>query len=483
MVEADWLPVPGGSGWHSVVLADAADAERPNTVLLRSAHAVLLVDPAGGEQRTRQIMAYLDGCGDRPVLGLLTHCHHDHWAGAGALWQRVDHWIAHEQTAAALAVAASETHARVWSGVDGDAPMVEVSLFRAVDRDGGVRHVELDRQCSIRVESQALGQGRQQLWLNGQPLCSAIALPGHTPDSVAWRIGGWLLLGDALATGPGLLLADGWSSEAQLDSLTALLGVLDEGGIEACWPGHGGRLDADECRAVVTGLRHTLGQSGQQSARAARELRLDHAFGLLEEAAVLLEQADESDQAAQAAQALHTLAAQLLLSGQPQPSAVQRLLQHLRVAATEGGDDRPLARAVRLLEAHALLLRGVTEHTPRAVDLSALLQRLARLLPLHLDLPPTVVRVRGARHRLEDGLHSLCEALVAGGAETVRISLECFGPQVALLIHAAAVGKAALPSEERLALLNHQLRLDGGHLEGAEDGQDGGIRVVLAAVG
>ena len=64
--------------------------------------------------------------------------------------------------------------------------------------------------------------------------------PGHSPDSLSFRLGGILFPGDLLlAANPGIAGAAGWNQEDLISSLQNITWLISSNAIQFCCPGHG----------------------------------------------------------------------------------------------------------------------------------------------------------------------------------------------------------------------------------------------------
>ena len=83
-----WSPVSGTNGIELYELINKPSLITSNAFLLRTPSEIVVIDPgASNEQRDRinHILADLLSENSRPILVMLTHCHHDHSATLGML--------------------------------------------------------------------------------------------------------------------------------------------------------------------------------------------------------------------------------------------------------------------------------------------------------------------------------------------------------------------------------------------------------------
>ena len=71
-------------------------------------------------------------------------------------------------------------------------------------------------------------------------------IPGHSPDSICFRVGRLIFLGDLFfAPNPGVAGAFGWSQSDLLNSIQKVLWILERKNILLCYSGHGRTIDVD----------------------------------------------------------------------------------------------------------------------------------------------------------------------------------------------------------------------------------------------
>ena len=111
--------------------------------------------------------------------------------------------------------------------------------------------------------------------------------PGHSPDSVCYRVGTFICTGDLhLATAPGIAGKSGWDNDKLAISLRAVVEKGKKNGITYIFPGHGNILSFDKAERILL--------DAYQDARRLTGLALfdrDRSLYLSEYAIVLLEEA------------------------------------------------------------------------------------------------------------------------------------------------------------------------------------------------
>jgi glyoxylase-like metal-dependent hydrolase (beta-lactamase superfamily II) len=243
-----WLPVSGSPGARIKLLLRRADALCCNSYIISTPPALLVIDPGAIDDQTqliRQVLLDELSRAQRPVLFLLTHCHHDH-SRSLEFWRRQQEipvgLLAHEAGAAAIAGGNTElTLAYIFSQ---DFPPVTVDYPVAFSGRG-----ELALPGGLLISEPLVSEHEQmkyrQLRLGDGLTLELYQTPGHSPDSICLRLGPLLFTGDILlADKPGVTGNPGWSKVQLLKTLRFMLSLLGSGGVETCCPGHGDPLAA-----------------------------------------------------------------------------------------------------------------------------------------------------------------------------------------------------------------------------------------------
>jgi hypothetical protein len=85
---AEWVPIPGARNAHLCTFINKPSLVTSNAFVLRTPFEIVVIDPGASEEqkdRINQILTELVSRRPRPVLVLLTHCHHDHSCHAGSI--------------------------------------------------------------------------------------------------------------------------------------------------------------------------------------------------------------------------------------------------------------------------------------------------------------------------------------------------------------------------------------------------------------
>ena len=150
------------------------------------------------------------------------------------------------------------------------------------------RTVSLAPGVDARIRTLAGEQGfSQTLELGSSAQIEIISCAGHSPDSVCYRIGDLLFIGDLLlAHRPLVAGIHGWDNRRLTHSLGHIIGVLEKGDVSLCCPGHGDPLPVEKALGLLRRQQDKSGQFDDVSAMNAQRLfmAVDMAMELIDEA-------------------------------------------------------------------------------------------------------------------------------------------------------------------------------------------------------
>ncbi len=270
MVKNEWQRIPGTEKAEAFPYIRRPDVLSCNSYLIEYPKILLLVDPGALPCQTRELRMRMDARDPdraKPRMVLLTHCHFDHSREAKAFV---------EDPARPAWLAVQEDGARALS--DGDRRSTAYDLY-------GMRlepispHLvllgesDLLHRRAVRVDCPGICGLLRPLRAPGHPVpvsqvlefgdshVEIHACPGHSPDSVCYRIGEWLMIGDLLvASRPFVAGIRGWDASRLAQSIDWMIHLLETERISWCCPAHGDPLPAAKTldllrkqRAVVTG--------------------------------------------------------------------------------------------------------------------------------------------------------------------------------------------------------------------------------------
>ncbi len=243
-----WDIVPGALDTAMLAFQRRPGVLHCNTYLLQTPDYVLVIDPgsdAADARTTADIAAALLRDQPRQAAVCLTHCHLDHCAAAGPIVRAAlpeATVICHSEGARALKLRDPELTLATLTALDFPEMPDAHPLFAGSGPSGVSR------------EMRTQGGGLRSLSI---PIAPRNALqvyhtPGHSPDSLCFRVGGALFAGDLpFAAGPGLIRFPGWDADQLRASLHKILWLLDHANISAVYPGHGRALTLPEARRIL----------------------------------------------------------------------------------------------------------------------------------------------------------------------------------------------------------------------------------------
>jgi glyoxylase-like metal-dependent hydrolase (beta-lactamase superfamily II) len=247
----------------------AIDMMSSNSYIISSESQLALIDPGGLDDQTDRLLEVLFSLHDRrprPLLVYLTHIHADHsfQLNRRDLFESFDQAALAVQERGALALergATDMTLSRLL-GKKIDPISPEIRLLSSEDlRDRVQRSLTLDNgmRFEYATESIKIGDGlilsSQRVDMGAKDQIEIFHLPGHSPDSVAIRVGNMLIIGDLLfASNPGVAGIPGWSRNDQMGSIRRALWILEERDIRICCPGHGGPMDVETVKRTLARL-------------------------------------------------------------------------------------------------------------------------------------------------------------------------------------------------------------------------------------
>ncbi len=291
-----WQVVPGMPQAFVYPYIRRPDVLSCNTYLIHFPDAMVMIDSGALPQQTldlQKIMA--DRMGEKvlPLAIFLTHCHFDH---SHEVWAYLNNpacpaWLAsHEEGAKALADADGQKTAAELYGVKLKSVQAQIPLLTEEDlREKNPRCIPLADGVNVHIRTESVVAGgvvRQLLDLGGGQI-EVVACPGHSPDSLCYRIGEILFIGDLLlAHRPLVAGICGWDNQQLKQSLDAIIQLLEAGGISWCCPGHGNPLPAEKTLGLLRRQRNKASQFDNVEAMSSQRLfqTVDMAMELIDEA-------------------------------------------------------------------------------------------------------------------------------------------------------------------------------------------------------
>lgn len=269
LVPLVWQDLPGAEGARIYPLLRKIDNISSNSYIIATPDVLLLIDPGGLSEQAGQLALVIGECRqekDRPVFVILTHAHFDHFSGVFTAPAFASHGTAifcvHDTGAGILERGDITMTQAELLGRDHPPLTVGLHLFppgwetcRGIpvsaaypngatvaityDRDGpggDMPHAQLD-----------FGSGRVlEVWHT----------PGHSPDSICFRIGRLFFIGDILfAANPGVAGMRGWDQDALIRTLGSVLSLLGSDGISLICPGHGRVITTPDAVRSLSAVR------------------------------------------------------------------------------------------------------------------------------------------------------------------------------------------------------------------------------------
>ncbi len=240
-----WSTVPGSNSIEIYPLIRKPCVTCSNTFILKSDRYIIIIDPGAELEQIEQIRRIVSPHlkeKQRPVYIFLTHCHIDHFLAAHHLVydEPKGEIICHFEAARAIeGKDASITLANMNGSILPEC-RVKAHFF---ENHGKPRNTE-DHPFDIEDSTIELETGEivlfQTFAIGEKDKMQIFHTPGHSPDSVSYRLGSILITGDLhLATTPGIAGKSGWDNDKLALSMKAMLKKGREAGIALVLPGHG----------------------------------------------------------------------------------------------------------------------------------------------------------------------------------------------------------------------------------------------------
>jgi glyoxylase-like metal-dependent hydrolase (beta-lactamase superfamily II) len=263
-----WQPVPGADGAFVYPFIRKIDTVSSNSYLLATPDVLILIDPGGLPEQAEHLALVIAECRreqDRPVFVLLSHAHIDHFAGVLAVpafaYPEIAVFAVQELGGEALERGDAKLTQAELQGRALPPVKIGLPLFpRSWEADKGVPVSSAfpnGATVTITYERSAAvgGMPRARLEFGAGPWLEIVHTPGHSPDSVCFRMGGLFFIGDLFfAANPGVAGACGWDQDALIRSLDGVLGLMEGDGITIVCPGHGRVATAADAARMLSAV-------------------------------------------------------------------------------------------------------------------------------------------------------------------------------------------------------------------------------------
>ena len=296
MEQRKWQVVPGMPQAFVYPYIRRPDVLSCNSYLIHFPDAMVMIDSGALPQQTLDLQKIMtDRMGEKvlPLAIFLTHCHFDH---SHEVWAYLNNpacpaWLAsHEEGAKALAEADDQKTAAELYGVKLKSVQAQIPLLTEEDLRGrSPRRIPLADGFHVQIRTESVEAGgvvRQLLELGGGQI-EVVACPGHSPDSICYRMGEILFIGDLLlAHRPLVAGICGWDNRQLKQSIDGMIRLLEAGGISWCCPGHGNPLPAEKTLGLLRRQRDKASHYDHVEAMSSQRLfqAVDMALELIDEA-------------------------------------------------------------------------------------------------------------------------------------------------------------------------------------------------------
>ncbi|VBB45099.1 hypothetical protein TRIP_B350199 [uncultured Desulfatiglans sp.] len=256
-----WFDVPGCADVKIFPVIRKPCVICSNAYILKTGLYIIIIDPGALLDQIiyiRNIISKFLVWQHFPVFIFLTHCHIDHFLAAPNLvyGEPAGEIICHRETARAI-----ENRDEDITLANMNATVLPKCHVKACFFDEpGIRQPNACHPLYSRDSFVDLGTG-------GQVPCQTFLIsesdnmhiyhtPGHSPDSVSYRLGSLLFTGDLhLAATPGIAGKSGWDNEKLAVSLGAMLEEGRKTGISFVLPGHGNIIDFERAEKLFASAR------------------------------------------------------------------------------------------------------------------------------------------------------------------------------------------------------------------------------------
>jgi glyoxylase-like metal-dependent hydrolase (beta-lactamase superfamily II) len=256
----------------------------------------MIIDPGGDPEQVKHIEEVVRQVlleKDMPVNVCLTHAHIDHFHAMSTLLEkpvngrlfchpRSRNVMLDQDEHHSLAylfgvrVPRCDVYSWLFNGFSysGEKPLAA----QASQNEPTTGRAGLSKCCPLPIEILRLGR---------HDMMEIFHTPGHSQDSLSFRLGEYLFVGDVpFAAEPGVAGVGGWNSGALIESINGIAAVLETRSISLVIPSHGTPWPVPQARKILFKVGEKLSRLGDVC--PLDQERLDH---LLHYAEVLLEEA------------------------------------------------------------------------------------------------------------------------------------------------------------------------------------------------
>ena len=263
-----------------------------NTFIIKSPQVFIVIDPGTDLEQIEHIRQIVTSQQEEPFIPVfifLTHCHIDHFLAINLLTAPTFNGqiICHPITADAIESRDEKITLANMNGSVLPTCRVKSRFFQPGETFMVPEESPLSLASSIMEFEDGHILPLHVIPLSDQDYIEVFHTPGHSPDSVCYRVGSFICTGDLhLATTPGIAGKSGWDNDKLVISLNAIIEKGKKDGITHILPGHGNILGFDKAERIFL--------DASQVARRLTGLALfdrERSLYLSEYAIVLLEEA------------------------------------------------------------------------------------------------------------------------------------------------------------------------------------------------
>lgn len=285
-----WQNIPGTAEVQLYPILRKPCVISSSSFIFRTPSEIMILDPGGDPEQVRHIEEVVNQVlmeEDLPVTVCLTHTHIDHFcAMSGLLCEPVGgRLLCHPHSGDVLLHQDSHHSLAYLFGVEFPRCDVHAWLFNDSSSPEIASEVERIAGCFGPPDDSFLPT--DTLKLGSQDVMEIFHTPGHSQDSLSFRIGEYLFIGDVpFAAEPGVAGVGGWNSGALSKSVHGIGAILENSGISLVIPSHGTPWPVPQARKILVKVGEKVSRLGD--IRPLDQARLDY---LLHYAEVLLEEA------------------------------------------------------------------------------------------------------------------------------------------------------------------------------------------------
>ena len=260
MIESNVIQfVPGTKGIKFYPYIRKIDLMSSNSYILYGEEQIAIIDPGAIDEQLDHLYEKIAAMAEekpRPIVVYLTHAHLDHCYQLKRLkdFRNLGDICVAAQEMGAEALEAQDSKMTLAGLLGKELAGISVDARLLSKRDTLAErefHLQFnDEKLTYLTKSLKIPHGpvlnSQVVALSKDDPMEIYHIPGHSPDSICFRVGRFIFLGDLFfAPNPGVAGAFGWSQSDLLSSIQKVLWILERKNILLCCSGHGRTVDVD----------------------------------------------------------------------------------------------------------------------------------------------------------------------------------------------------------------------------------------------